>query len=140
MNVNAVRDFRVLNVWTVARPIVSVSIAAKYVVVRIKRNVISQMENAHARKAGLVLTVVRGSVVTICMALTVTTLANVTQTTRTCAIRLLVNAIVNLDGVAVFATDLVRSLRTGKIVKFLVTARMGLSVHRQMVQSDHFRY
>lgn len=109
VNVNAVQDLLVQNVWIVARAICSVSIAARLVAARIKPNVINQTEVVLARKVGLVLTVVREIALTICTDLTVNLLANAMQTIPTCAIHGLVNAIAKLDGVAVFAIGRVLS-------------------------------
>lgn len=132
VNVSAVQDLRVRNVWTVARAIRSVSIAARLVAARIKRSAINRTEVALARKVGLVLTVVREIALTICTDLTVKILANAMQTTPICAIRGVVNAIAKLDGVAAFAIGRVLSLRMAKIVIYLVTVRTVLNARRLM--------
>lgn len=105
---NAVQVLPVRNVWTIARAILSDSIALKHVDVGIKRNVINRMEVVRARKVGPVLIVVRETVRTICLDLIVKILVSATLTIRICAIHGLVNVIVKRDGVAVSVIDLVR--------------------------------
>lgn len=135
-NVNVVLDLRALNVWTVVRKIPSDLIVPKLAVARTMQSVINPTAIVLARMGGLVSTVVREIARTICMDRTVTIRANVMLTIRKCVIHGPVNAIVNLDGVAVFVIGLVLSLRTAKIVKFPATARTVLSVRTQTVQSD----
>lgn len=70
---------------------------------------INPMAIVLVQKDGLVSTVVREIVPTICTDLTVRRTVNVMETTRICVIHGLGNVIVKLDGVAVFVTDLVLS-------------------------------
>lgn len=131
--VNVAPVLLVRNVWIIARAIISVLIAQKLAVVRIKRNVTNRTAIVLARMDGQVSIVAREIVLTICMDPTVKKLVNVTQTTPICVTHGPVNVIAKLDGVVVFVTDLVRSLHTAKIAKYPVTARTVLSARRQMV-------
>lgn len=106
---NAAQDLQVPSVSTVVRAIHSDLIAPKLVGVRIWPSVINLTEIVHVQKDGLVSIVVKGYALTICTVLTVTILANVMPITQICVIRGPVNAIVKLDGVAAFVTDLVLS-------------------------------
>lgn len=66
-NVSVVQDLQVRNVWTVARAIHSVLIAPKLVVVRTQQNAIKRTAIVLALRDGLVSTVVKEIVPTICM-------------------------------------------------------------------------